>query len=267
MNELACLPPAITLAAAYIDETKETISEYLEFLRMDDSDLQDLLSQDLGDLRWDRETDNSVMRTWKLSFDQNLKEKPRAAEILSLMAVLERLGVPEVLLRKPEEPVTAFKTVLGTLQAFSLITKDKGNATTFRMHRLVQHTTQRWQNMRSELSELKTEALRVLSEHYPDPLPETQLKCEVLEPHAQLVLSYPHSCDAAALDRANLLGRMCIFDWDMGRDGAAYVQVSEVLEIHRRLCSEDDPALLNDDNSMGVWFMGQGQAAQAREIL
>ncbi|MCJ1252082.1 hypothetical protein MMC30_009320 [Trapelia coarctata] len=267
IKELAYLPLAITQAAAFISENNETMPGYLRVLRLGDSDLQDLLSEDLEDPRRDPETENSVMRTWKISFDQILKAKPRAAEVLSLMAVLERTGVPEVLLRKTGESVTSFKTALGTLQAFSLITGDKEKASTFRMHRLVQLTTQKWLELRSELSDLKTEGLRVLSEHYPDPSPETQLTCEAFAPHAELVLSYPHSSDAAALYRANLLGRKCIFEWNMGRDAAAYVQAGEAFEIHSRLCSEDDPALLNDYNSMGVWLRSQGDVAQARGVL
>lgn len=88
VEELAYLPLAITQAAAFISENCLTVSEYLELLATGEEDLKDLLSEDLEDLRRDLDTENSVIRTWKLSFDQISREKARAAQILSLMAVL-----------------------------------------------------------------------------------------------------------------------------------------------------------------------------------
>ena len=87
---LGYLPLAITQAAAFISENSITVEEYLETLSAEDSEIQDLMSEDLPDLRRDFESQNSVIRTWKVSFDQIRKQTPRAAEILSLMAVLDR---------------------------------------------------------------------------------------------------------------------------------------------------------------------------------
>ena len=120
VQELAFLPLAITQAAAFISENNDTISEYLDILRTEGEDMKELLSENQEDHRRDLYTENSVMRTWRLSFDQISKEKPRAAEILSLMAVLDRHGVPRMLIRRESENDIRFKTVLGILQAFSL---------------------------------------------------------------------------------------------------------------------------------------------------
>jgi hypothetical protein len=81
---------AITQAAAYISENSIMVGEYLEAFCAEDSEIQDLLSKDLLDLRRDFESQNSVIRTWKVSFNQIRKQMPLAAEILSLMAVLDR---------------------------------------------------------------------------------------------------------------------------------------------------------------------------------
>jgi hypothetical protein len=63
-------PLAITQAAAFISENGLTLEEYLEAFQEDDSELVALLSEDTGDVRRDFQNGNSVMRTWKLSFDQ-----------------------------------------------------------------------------------------------------------------------------------------------------------------------------------------------------
>ena len=100
LDTLGYLPLAITQAAAFINENAITVAEYLEAFYSDDSELQELLSQDLGDSRRDFDVQNSIIRTWKLSFDQISRQKPRAIELLSLMSVLDRQGIPMALLRK-----------------------------------------------------------------------------------------------------------------------------------------------------------------------
>lgn len=64
------LPLAITQAAAFISENSLTLDEYINAFLADDSELTTLLSEDSGDVRRDFQNGNSVMRTWKLSFDQ-----------------------------------------------------------------------------------------------------------------------------------------------------------------------------------------------------
>jgi len=66
------------------------------------------------------------MTTWKISFDQIRRQKRRAADILSLMAMLDPQGVPKVLLERKDERMTEFIAATGTLQAFSLITVERG---------------------------------------------------------------------------------------------------------------------------------------------
>jgi len=63
LEALRYLPLAITQAAAYISENSITVKEYLEAFYAEDSEIQDLLSEDLPDLRRDFESQNSVIRT------------------------------------------------------------------------------------------------------------------------------------------------------------------------------------------------------------
>lgn len=122
---LEYLPLAITQAAAYISENDIPIREYLDAFHANDSEIQDLLNEDLPDHRRDFDSQSSVIRTWKVSFDQIRKQKPRAAEILSLMAMLDRQGSPKMLLRRDGESEAAFTTAIGALKAFSLVTTEK----------------------------------------------------------------------------------------------------------------------------------------------
>ena len=213
IEELAYLPLVITQAAAFISENSLSISEYLNLLGTGDADLQDLLSEHLEDPRRELETENSVIRTWKLSFDQISVGKPRAAQILSLMAVLDHHATPRMLLHKAGEPEFAFLTALGTLQAFSLITAGKGRESAYKMHRLVALSTQKWLELQGMLRHWQTEALKVLSENYPRTQSyENWSILESLTPHAQLVFSFVFSTTLDLLQCAKLLERSALYD-------------------------------------------------------
>ena len=79
LEVLGYLPLTITQAAAYISENNIIVEEYVKAIYVEDSEIQDLLTEDLLDLRRDFESQSSVIQTWKVSFDQIRKQKPRAA--------------------------------------------------------------------------------------------------------------------------------------------------------------------------------------------
>jgi hypothetical protein len=72
---LGYIPLAITQAAAFIQDNGIAVKTYFEKLKESDSDLQDYLKEDLPDPRRYPENENSVIRTWKLSFDQIAKQR------------------------------------------------------------------------------------------------------------------------------------------------------------------------------------------------
>lgn len=144
LETLNFLPLAISQAAAYIGEQDIKLTYYLELLCAGDADTKDLLEEQYYDPGRDQELQNSILRTWSLSFEQIKGQKRRAADILSLMAVLDRQAVPATLLRDPDEGKVHFDTAIGTLRAFSLIAPTEEKELTFQMHRLVQIPTQRW---------------------------------------------------------------------------------------------------------------------------
>jgi hypothetical protein len=63
LKALRYLPLAITQAAAYISKNNITVEEYVEAIYVEDSEIQDLLTKDLLDLRRDFESQSLVIRT------------------------------------------------------------------------------------------------------------------------------------------------------------------------------------------------------------
>ena len=265
LKVLGYLPLAITQAAAYISENSITVEEYLEAFRAEDSEIQDLLSEDLLDLRRDFESQNSVIRTWKVSFDQIRKQKPRAAEILSLMAVLDRQGIPKSLLYRDGERRTEFTTALGTLQAFSLVAIEKGGAS-FEIHRLVQISTQRWLELQGETAKWQEEALKALAAAFPSGDYRTWVTCEALSPHAQAVTQYTFTSDLNLLRCAKLLHNMSSYDEAQGRYNIAYRRGLEALSTLENVLGPEHPDTLTSMSLLAVVLRGQGKYEAAEEM-
>ena len=162
---LEYLPLAITQAAAYINTRHSTVDRYLELFRASDAEMQNLLRKDSPDRRrnlQDSGIANSVVLAWKVSFDQIIKQDFRASEILSLMAVLDGQGIPELLLSNNAENQTEFTDAVGTLKAFSFISEETGGAT-FIIHNLVQVSTRNWLANHGEIAKWQEMALDVVT--------------------------------------------------------------------------------------------------------
>jgi hypothetical protein len=106
---LECLSLAISQAAAYIAHYGISVEDYLELLSADDREMGELLDAEITDTRRDWESRHSVFRTWKVSFDKITASQSRAAEILCLLAVLDRQGIPEDVLKNQMRPERSSK--------------------------------------------------------------------------------------------------------------------------------------------------------------
>ncbi|KAL6714710.1 hypothetical protein ACLMJK_008135 [Lecanora helva] len=185
VDTLGSLPLAISQAAAFMTENSMEAGDYLDAFK---SDAAEFLSEDLGDHRRHPDSENSILTTWKLSFEQIAQKQPRAAEILSLMSVLDRNSISKSLLIRDGERSLDFTLALGTLQAFSLIMPEKDGK--FALHRLVQLSTQRWLENEGTETQWQEKALMALVKHFPPGDFDNWRTCEALSPHAQIVIGY-----------------------------------------------------------------------------
>ncbi|KFG80287.1 hypothetical protein MANI_027426 [Metarhizium anisopliae] len=203
VKALEYMPLAITQAAAYIRNNGVSLDEYLKILHKSDEELSSLMDEEEKDSRRDFQSNCSIFRTWKISFDMIRRSWPRAADILCLMAVLDRQGVPERLLKCQTELEAEFKRSLGRLKAFSLIsaTKVEGD---LGMHRLVQLAVREWITRDQEIYKYQEEALEVMAREFPTVTYENWTWCQALLPHVLVVIRYKTS-DEMIIPRARLL--------------------------------------------------------------
>jgi len=268
--ELNHLPLAITQAAAFISENCLTVAEYLETLFAGDEDAKELLSEHLEDPRREIDTENSVMRTWKLSFDQISKNAPRAADILSIVAVLDYHSVPVYLLRKDKETETGFRTALGALQAFSLLTATRGKDAVCKTHRLVAMAGQRWLEARGTLNRWQGEAVRLLAAAFPGPGRQKYSEWplyEAMVPHTTLALGYELEDPTVLLEAARLMVAVALYHMSRGRYERALDYCHRSLEIRQSLLPANDVMTIDSIQTLGEALLHCGDLEQAAAML
>ncbi|KAL9114581.1 MAG: hypothetical protein Q9187_007434, partial [Circinaria calcarea] len=234
------LPLAISQAAAYIStrKTRMTIAKYLAYARQD----EEILLKDTGDLRRDPGMPNSVLVTWQISFDQIKKQFPPAAELLSLMSVLDRQGIPEFLLCKDDNRLV-FEDALAPLNDFALITSE-AEGECFGMHRLVQLATRAWLRVHGEIEKWEKEAVKLLSESFPIGIYENWKICVALLPHAEAVLKYQHSEQQYSSRQALLLYNTAHCLLAQGKYDLALARSQKALNISRQVLKEENLSYL-----------------------
>ena len=188
LQTLDFLPLAITQATAFLVENQISIADYLDILQKDDSEMKDFLAIDIYDPGRDSDLSNSILQTWKVSFDQIRKQGPLAAEILSLMAVLDRQAISDRLLCRTKNIGIDFHMAVGMLKAFSMIKAESGDKV-FSTHRLVQLATQRWLELEGEIDKWQEIALNSVCRCIPRSLHNRDWrKWETISPHIVRVL-------------------------------------------------------------------------------
>lgn len=101
VSALEFMPLGITQAGAYISQRapRFSVRQYLDEFLESDQMKTSLLDNNAGHLRRDQEAKNSIIITWHISFEHIRQSRPSAADLLSLMSLFDRQGIPEALVR------------------------------------------------------------------------------------------------------------------------------------------------------------------------
>ena len=273
-KELDYMPLAISQAAAYISQNspRMNIARYLRDFRGSDKTREALLQKDAGDNRRDRSASNSVITTWHISFNRIREERPSAAQLLSLMCLFDRQGIPEgLLLQKYQgdknDIEVDFNDDLSTLTAYSLVTTNV-NGDEFEMHRLVQLSTRNWLEICNELENWKEIFIGILAFAYPwpDDSLENWRKCGKLFPHAQMILSLRPKNEAFLESWGGVLH---IAAWHLRTIGN-YKNAEEMqrrsIEAKEKVLGKEHPSTLASLSNLATMLRDQGIYKKAEEI-
>ena len=265
VQALDCLPLAISQAAAFISQNAISPTDYLELLRSDEAEMKELLATESYDLSRDPEIKNSIIQTWMLSFARIQEQNSKAADILSLMAVLDRQSVPIDLLRKEGDSKIQFMTAIGTLKAFSLIIEES-QSSTYGMHRVVYLATQSWLQKRGTLSIIQREALEIFSGRADiDLIRYSWVPKDNLLPHARLVATYEKTPETL-LSYAKLLSALASFDSLCGEMESAHSAAVEAVEIYRSIGKTQSNAFLGSGIVLVRILQRRGEFQEAEAL-
>ncbi|KAF2009243.1 TPR-like protein [Aaosphaeria arxii CBS 175.79] len=264
------MPLAISQAAAYINQRfpRMSMSRYLQQVRENDEEISRLLEVDLGDIRRDGTASNSIILTCQMSFELIHRERQSAAHLLSLMSLFNRQGIPEHLLAgyyKEHGTSKLFEDDLNTLLSFSLIATET-DGEHFQMHRLVQYSTRRWLEIRSELGGLKDTYIHYLASKAS--VNEDLVKTyDDLFPHAQAAAAYLPNSAAVFKDWSIIIGNAVWYAYHVG--------MYQVVEELARLCLRTRESIPNAEEIYISWASNylayclrvQGKYAEAESVL
>ncbi|KAJ2998342.1 hypothetical protein NUW58_g359 [Xylaria curta] len=275
LDALDYIPLAITQAAAYINRRSPmTVPAYLDEFRRSSQRKRKLLDLDFGDLRRDGSASNSVKTTWRLSFESIRKERPSAADVLSLMSFFHQQGIPEWVLRNyykttistDEDADGDFDDDIDLLQGFSFVTAAVGDHV-FQIHALVQFCTKDWLKSSFGGQEVwKRRFITLMAEEFPTGEFQNRQKCRQLLPHLELIYNGESPGEEAAKDWARLLTNVAWYMWHEGNYNAAHDIAVKSFQVGERLLECDDMSALTTTAVLASVLRGQGKYNEAEKM-
>lgn len=270
INELAdlldYLPLALVQAAAFMQQNMISVSEYLALLKDGEETQMDLLYEAFQTLGRDSQVPNAVATTMMLSINQIKERQPRAIEILSLMAFLDRQEIPKVFVQRKQDRILDLTKALGVLKAFSLITEGKTPGT-YSLHRLVQLVVRKWLILEGQDREYAEIALEKVDALFPDAEFENWKTCAAYLPHAQSVLEFTQDAEGQNLrNRIHLQAGIAYYMWSQGRYKEAEELDILVLEAKKKEVGLEHMETVECMSYLASAYADQGRWAEAEEL-
>ena len=193
-TELERTPLALVQATSFMSQNCIPLEVYLRMYRESDVSKIRLLSENFQDDIRDSEAKNPIATTWIISFDYIRIHVPQAAELLSLMSIMDAQNIPDFLVPQGEDAIS-FNRAIGTLEAFSFIAAKKQypgprqQYRLFNLHRLVRLAIRNWLKMNDALDQRTAQVLKVLGSMCMENSSRTFEMSSLILPHAIEVLA------------------------------------------------------------------------------
>ncbi|CAH0017229.1 unnamed protein product [Clonostachys rhizophaga] len=211
IHSLDRIPLAVNQAAAYINRRspRVTIRSYLGEFRKSEKRRNSLLRSDKGDLRRHSDVSNSVVVTWQVTFEQIRRDRPSAANLLSLMSYFQVQNIPESIVQGYNDDISAdhqndhsnsagetgshgssgkdgFEDDMDVLRGYSLVTLTTMGLCD--MHSLVQFCTRMWILEFGDPKRWNQLFIRLAAAYFPLGAFDTMEGCQTLLPHVRPIL-------------------------------------------------------------------------------
>ena len=198
VKALDCLPLAISHAGSLIRARKATLTvkKYLEMFKDEKTCLKLLSEKALKDSRRGARSSHTVLATWQISFDAIREEDQQAANLLSLMSMMDNSSIPRYLLtdQRTSDFDLDLDARLELLISYSLVSLKSDN--TYKMHRLVQRSAIQWLEQQQKLRQQQALAVTRVSNAFPAPWTGDRLRCRDMRAHVDKIVKYDVELEA-----------------------------------------------------------------------
>ena len=275
LEALDFMPLAIVQAAAYIlgRRPRFSVQKYLQAFRESDPKRTSLLVYKSQQHRRDREAEDSIIVTWRISFDHVRKIRPSAADLLSLMSFFDRQGIPDALLQDRSEQINSrqdqmsdgFEEDVLVLRNYSFISVNT-DGTTFEMHRLVQLAMKEWLKAHGQLERWKRQFIKNLNAELPTGEYENWEKCRALFPHALSAAAQRPKEQDSLIDWASILCNAASYTARMGKGVETENMAVHVVEVRKKILGDEHSDTLNGMAMMGWAYYLNGRWDDAEKL-
>ena len=271
LQELAYLPLAVMLAAAYLKENKITIAEYLTLLAAQDKETVERISKGFNDGWQSRSTTKAVTATWLVSFERIRSNHPVAASQLLFIACIDRRDIPFSVLpvsltygKDQQDEDNARFDAIKALEDYSFITK-RPHESALDLHRLVYLATHNWLQMQDNMGQQVQAAITQLLSVFPDDNPHNRSKWRRLLPHVTHALSSSFG-GQEEMPRVKLLSKCAGALISDGRYDEAARYYEEAVREETRLLGAEHPSTLVSMVNLARTYRNQGQWKEAEKL-
>jgi hypothetical protein len=268
VHALEGIPLAIAHAAAYIKTraSTTTISTYLKLFRESEANQVHLLSRkEWKDIRRDHSIRHAVIATWQISFQHIQKTERSAADLLALMSMHDKQGIPRWLLHQANTSQLDFDDALAPLLSFSLVRTEIG-AQALTMHRLVQLSMRRWLEAEKELGRWVKESIQAMSAAFPSGDYATWEQCRVLLPHVKEIVAHATEDREGLGNQAESASRAGWYLLLLGEYTTAESFLRLSLEIREKILGREHPDTLTSVSHLGSVLSSQGKYDEAEAM-
>ncbi len=265
VQEMNGFPLALDQAAAYMEETGCSLSDYLQLYRTRQAELL----QRRG--RYTTDHPESVTTTWSLSFEKIQQANPAAADLLRLCAYLDPDAIPEEILTKgaselgpvlqkvANDTFTLHETI-GELLKYSFIRRNPDH--TLSIHRLVQAVIRAGMNKPVQ-RRWAERAVKAVNAAFPEVEYTNWLSCQQYMPQVLVCSMLIDTWKMTFPEATELLMQAAEYLDDHADYTQAEPLLQRALDIRERVLGPDHPHTGITLNNLALLYQAMGQYEQA----
>jgi hypothetical protein len=291
VRTLDCIPLAVNQAAAYINRRspRVTVESYLDEFYGNEKQKDSLLRSDKGDLGRQDGVSNSVVVTWQVTFEQIRRERPRAANLLSLMSQFQAQNIPEMMLRSYDDDDTTpygendaddvdigsesdsesgqidFENDIDVLRGYSLVNVSATGL--LEMHSLVQFCTRSWISEFGDPARWSRLFIKLAADHFPSGTFETWAICQNLLPHIEPWLGRKPREETTVANWAEVLTNVSWYMLMVGEYSRAEMLVHAAVRARTCILGLDHPSTLTSMANLASTYRNQGRWEEAEKLF